>query len=145
MEIYDCQKWFAMANFRDQPNVYHLLNKKQLLIVTTKSPSWFWKYFLALFSIYWFSGWVYFFFFTLPFLGESYIFLLNATVVCDYFCLIYYFLTLSNHHMCCLYFQLSYKTAKKELNIEFIYGLLRTAVPVFFVCLIGSRRVIYFP
>lgn len=41
--------------------------------------------------------------------GESYIFLLNATDICGYFCLNYYFLTLSNHHMCCLYFQLFYK------------------------------------
>lgn len=43
------------------------------------------------------------------FWGESYIFLLNATDICGYFCLNYYFLTLSNHHMCCLYFQLFYK------------------------------------
>lgn len=72
--------------------------------------------------------------------GESYIFLLNATDICGYFCLNYYFLTLSNHHMCCLYFQLFF--LRTEYRVYF--SLLRTAVPVFFVCLIGSRRVIYF-
>lgn len=83
--------------------------QKQLLIVTTKSPLVGLEIFsCTVFNIL-FSGWVYFFLHVTFSGGESYIFLLNATDICGYFCLNYYFLTLSNHHMCCLYFQLFYK------------------------------------